>query len=741
MKQLYADIVIDILTGKLDKTFQYRIPQNMQEDMQEGSKVIIPFGNGNRKEKGYVISISDTPKIPDEKIKDIYGLCESEITPEENLVRLAVWMKKLYGSSLISALKAVLPVKQKKDVKKEKHICLKINADNLQIFADEYKRKHYKAKERLARALIENGSISWDKAVKELKIAPSVIRSFEEKNIIYIESQKTYRRAVPKGIEDKKELPKLQDDQKRIYDEITLEFGKNEPKPILLRGITGSGKTLVYMHLIKDVIDRGRQAILLIPEISLTWQTVSRFYACFGETTAVLHSKLSDGEKSDLVERIKNKEVSLVIGPRSALFVPFDDLGIIIVDEEHDSSYQSEKTPRYNAREAALKRAEIENAAVLLGSATPSLESRYRCDIGQYRLLALDRRFGSAKMPEVRIVDMRDELKEGRTSIISLTLAEEIKKRLDKKEQCLLFLNRRGYAGFFTCRSCGNVVKCPHCDVSLTLHKNGKLMCHYCGYTRPMIKLCPKCGSPYIGSFRMGTQKLEEILNKSFPEARIFRMDRDTTSKKESYEKILKGFADGKADILIGTQMIVKGHDFPRVTLVGALAADTSLYAQDYRAAETTFQLLVQAAGRAGRGDRNGLAIIQTYNPEHYAIADAKRQDYEAFYHEEIDNRAIMNYPPVSCLLVIHGTALDEGLLSNAMEHIKNYLVSIKSESTVILGPVNEQVAKIQDKYRGVIYIKNADIKETVRLRQYVEKYISINRGFNDISIQFALND
>ena len=741
MKQLYADIVIDILTGKLDKTFQYRIPQKMQKDVQEGSKVVIPFGNRNRKEKGYVISIDEIPRIPAEKIKDIYSLCESEITPEENLVRLAVWMKKLYGSSLISALRAVLPVKQKKVVKEEKQICLKIDADNLQIFADEYKRKHYKAKERLACALIENESISWEMAVKELRIAPSVIRSFEENNIIYIESKKAYRRAVPKGIEQKKDLPRLQDNQQRIYDEITREFSKNKSKPILLRGITGSGKTLVYMHLIKDVIDRGQQAILLIPEISLTWQTVSRFYACFGEMTAVLHSKLSDGEKSDLVERIKNKDVSLVIGPRSALFVPFDDLGIIIVDEEHDSSYQSEKTPRYNAREAALKRAEIENAAVLFGSATPSLESRYRCDIGQYTLLTLDKRFGSAKMPEVRIVDMREELSEGRTSIISLTLAEEIKKRLDRNEQCLLFLNRRGYAGFFTCRSCGNVVKCPHCDVSLTLHKNGMLMCHYCGYTRTMIKLCPKCGSPYIGSFRMGTQKLEEILNKTFPEARIFRMDRDTTSKKESYEKILKGFAAGEADILIGTQMIVKGHDFPKVTLVGALAADTSLYAQDYRAAETTFQLLVQAAGRAGRGDRNGLAIIQTYNPEHYAIEDAKRQDYEAFYHEEIDNRAIMNYPPVSCLLVIHGTALDEGLLSNAMEHIKNYLNNIKSERTVILGPVNEQVAKIQDKYRGVIYIKNADIKETLRLRQYVEKYISINRGFNEVSIQFALND
>ncbi len=741
MKQLYADIVIDILTGKLDKTFQYRIPQKLQKNVQEGSKVVIPFGNGNRKEKGYVISISEIPKISAEKIKDIYDLCEGEITPEENLVRLAVWMKKLYGSSLISALKAVLPVKQKKNVKEDKRICLKISPANLKIFADEYKRKHYKAKERLACALMENESISFDRAIKELKTTPSVIRSFEENNIIYIESKKTYRGVVPKGIEEKKDLPRLQDNQQEIYDEIVMEFNKKNPKPILLRGITGSGKTLVYMHLIRNVIEKGGQAILLIPEISLTWQTVSRFYACFGEITAVLHSKLSEGEKSDLIERIKNKEVSLVIGPRSALFVPFDNLGIIIVDEEHDSSYQSEKTPRYNAREAALKRAEIENAAVLFGSATPSLESRYRCDIGMYRLLTLDRRFGSAKMPEVRIVDMREELADGRTSIISLTLAEEIKKRLDKKEQCLLFLNRRGYAGFFTCRSCGNVVKCPHCDVSLTLHKNGRLMCHYCGYTRPMIKLCPKCGSPYIGSFRMGTQKLEEILNKSFPDARIFRMDRDTTSKKESYEKILKGFAAGDADILIGTQMIVKGHDFPKVTLACALAADTSLYAQDYRAAETTFQLLVQAAGRAGRGDRNGLAIIQTYNPEHYAVAYAKSQDYEAFYREEIGNRAIMNYPPVSCLLVIHGTALDEGLLSNAMEHIKSYLNSIKSERTVILGPVNEQVAKIQDKYRGVIYIKNADIAETVRLRQYVEKYISINKGFNEVSIQFALND
>lgn len=742
MKQLYADIIIDISAGKLDKTFQYKIPESLTERIREGSRVSIPFGMGSRIEKGYVISVSEEPKIDACRIKEICGCCDDEVTPEEKLVRLAAWIKLTYGSSFINALKAVLPVRLKKNVKEERTIFPAVKRDELIKLADEYERKHYSAKARFIGALIEKERLTWDFAVKKLKLNAAFIGNFEKDGIIKISSRDVYRTAIPKDVRGKHyEISELQANQKKVYEEITKEFAGDRPRPVLLRGITGSGKTLVYMHLIKDVLEKGQQAILLIPEISLTWQTVSRFYACFGESTAVLHSKLSDGEKSDLIERVRKKEVSLVIGPRSALFVTFENTGIIIVDEEHDTSYQSEKSPRYNAREVALKRAELENANVLFGSATPSLESRYRCDTGQYKLLELDERFAGAKMPKVEIVDMRKELAEGRRSVLSGFLEGQIEKRLKRNEQCMLFLNRRGYTGFFTCRSCGNVVKCPHCDVSLTLHKNGKLMCHYCGYEQPMIKLCPKCGSPYIGSFRMGTQKLEDIVKKRFPDARILRMDKDTTTGKESHEDILRSFAEGKADILIGTQMIVKGHDFKNVTLVGAIAADTSLYAGDYRAAETTFQLLVQAAGRAGRGETDGLAVIQTYNPEHYAITDAREQDYEAFYKEEIDNRRIMAYPPVSCLLTIHGTGEDENELLNALEHVKSYVEKIKADNTVILGPVSEFITKLQDRYRGVIYIKNGDVNEMIRLRRYIEKYISINRGFNGIGIQFALND
>ena len=534
-------------------------------------------------------------------------------------------------------------------------------------------------------------------------------------------------------------LPLLTKEQSAVFVGILRER-EGQGRPSLIYGITGSGKTSIYIRLIEKAIAEGRQSILLIPEISLTWQTVDRFYRCFGDRVAVLNSRLSKGEKSDLFEKVKAKEIDLVIGPRSALFTPFSDLGLIIIDEEHETSYQSEVTPRYNAKDAAVERARIEGAYVVMGSGTPSVESMYRCRTGEYAFFSLKERYGEASLPEVFVSDMRKELKEGNRTIISRQLGELMEETLAKGEQIMLFLNRRGHTGFFSCRSCGHVVKCPHCDISLTLHNDGKLMCHYCGYKKPMIKLCPECGSPYIGGFSIGTQQVEELVKELFPKAKVLRMDADTTKTKDSYEKILKSFAAGKADILIGTQMIVKGHDFPNVTLVGILAADTSLFAADYRSAERTYQLISQAVGRSGRGEKNGQAVIQTYNPEHFAISCAVDQDYEAFYDEEISDRQLLDYPPAGHIIAVHGSAEDEQLLEKAMGHLKEYASSIASPDIRILGPSPEVIAKAADSYRMIMYLRGTDKAGLIKIRRGMEKYIEINKGFAAVSVQFNLD-
>ena len=457
-----------------------------------------------------------------------------------------------------------------------------------------------------------------------------MIRALEEQGIVRVKSEKLYRNPVQGYTGEKKEI-RLNEEQQRIVDEITGEWEEDPPGRYLIHGITGSGKTEVYMELIRYAVSRGQQAIVLIPEIALTYQTVLRFYRNFGDRVSVINSRLSQGERYDQFERARNGELDVMIGPRSALFTPFSRLGIIVMDEEHEPAYQSETMPRYHAREVALQRGKMEHARVVLGSATPSLEAYYGAMTGKYRLFRLTRRAGQAELPSVSVVDLRQELREGNRSMLSRSLREAIEERLSSGEQVMLFLNRRGYAGFVSCRSCGHVLTCPHCAVSLSLHRGGKLVCHYCGYEQPAVKNCPRCGSGFIRTFRAGTQQVEEELQREFPRARVLRMDLDTTRGKEDHQKILSAFAGREADILVGTQMIVKGHDFPDVTLVGALAADLSLHIPDYRAAERTFQLLTQAAGRAGRGKSRGLVIIQTYDPDHYAVQAAAAQDYESF--------------------------------------------------------------------------------------------------------------
>lgn len=739
-KERYADVIVDVTQASIDRSYQYRIPPELENKVRVGCVVRIPFGNGKRSAEGYVLNIGTEPRIARDRIKPILEVPDNRVTIESKLIELALWMKTTYGSSLNNALKTVLPVREKEKHAVREEVSLVWPEKKTRLLLEQYTRRHYAAKVRLLTALLKTNELEKSYVTGTLKITPESLRSLEREGVISVRSADLTRTPDDMQEPEEKEEPCiLTPEQSRVCSGILREWeGAN--RPCLIRGVTGSGKTLVYMDLMEKVLKEGRQVILLIPEIALSWQNVKRFRSRFGDAVTILNSKMSKGERYDQFERLKKGEAQIVIGPRSALFTPFPKLGLIIIDEEQESSYRSENAPRYDARETALERARIENAHVVFGSATPSVDSVFRCREGRYAGFLLESRYGNADLPSVHVEDMREELRHGNRSILSEALREAVKERLERKEQAILFLNRRGYSGFISCRSCGEVIKCPHCDVSLTFHTNGKLVCHYCGYEIDQVSRCPSCGSPYIGGFRAGTEKVEAELHRFFPEARIIRMDADTTRKKDGYARILRSFASGEADILVGTQMIVKGHDFPRVTLVGVLAADLSLFVSDYRAAERTYQLLVQAVGRAGRGDLPGEAYIQTYHPDHYSIRAAAKQDYDAFYDEEMLAREMMHYPPACNLLAIHGSCADEQRLVVAMGHLKRYLIRNQSRDTVIIGPAPENIRKIQDIYRQVLYVKEPDEERIIRLRRLAEKFIEINSGFNRMMFQYDLN-
>ena len=726
----YADIIVDITHEKLDRTFQYRIPEALEDKIFPGSQVKIPFGNGNRLVTGYVLSVSGEAKFEESRMKEIRELSEDAVTVEARLITLAAWMKHTYGSTMIQALKTVLPVKSKSKAREKRRIVLMQTPDAARETLEELGRKKYKAKARLVERLLEEQSLDYTEAAKKLKVTAATVKSLEEQGVIKV-TQSTRSQSPGSGTKEPGVRFQLSDSQEQAAEGIFREW-KEKDRPCLLQGVTGSGKTMVYMKLIGKVLQEGRQAIVLIPEIALTYQNVERFRGYFGDRIAVLNSKMTPAQRYEQMELASEGQVSIMLGPRSALFTPFPNLGLIIIDEEHESSYKSEVTPRYHARETAIERARLEQAHVVLGSATPSVDAYYRCRTGEFALFVLEGRYGSSRLPDVCIVDMREELKKGNRSILSTALAERMSTCLERKEQAMLFLNRRGYAGFISCRSCGYVVKCPHCDVSLTEHNDGTLVCHYCGYRVRQQNRCPSCGSPYIGGFRAGTQQIEQIVQKTFPGVRTLRMDADTTRNRESYGKILSAFADREADVLIGTQMIVKGHDFPDVTLVGVLAADLSLNAADYRAGERTFQILTQAVGRAGRKEKKGTAVIQTYQPEHYSIRAAAVQDYPAFFDEEIGYRELMDYPPAYHMMAIHASCPEEERLEQAMEYIRRFLLRFHAE--------RESVAKISDLYRFVLYVKASSPEVLFSLRERLERYIEINSGFSNIYIQFDFN-
>ena len=541
------------------------------------------------------------------------------------------------------------------------------------------------------------------------------------------------KKAVKKGktkvrssaLEELEILPPvpLNEAQLSVRDAILAEQA-DENRPVLLFGITGSGKTEVYMSVMEEFIARGKQVILLIPEIALTYQNLRRFYQRFGDRVGLIHSRQSEGEKYETIEKARTGKIDIVIGPRSALFAPFPDLGLIVIDEEQEESYRSEMSPRYHSTEVAEKLCSLSGASLILGSATPSLESYYKAKQGQYLLLELkERAVPDSTLPRVEIVDLRSELAAGNRSIFSRALREKMEERLARKEQIMLFLNRRGIAGFVSCRSCGQPLICPHCDVSLTLHRGNRLKCHYCGYEIPRPDRCPRCGSPYVAAFGTGTQKVETLVRAEFPEARVLRMDADTTKGKEGHSRILSVFSHEGADILIGTQMIVKGHDFPRVSLVGILAADLSLYSSDYRSAEKTFELLTQAAGRAGRGQIPGEVVIQTYMPEHYAVVSAAAQDYEGFYKEEIARRELLHYPPSGGMLSVLVTGTDEADTAALAASLAETAAGCLAESGgTVIGPAPHARSKVQDVFRQVLFVKHEDRRLLLRIQYTLEK-------------------
>ena len=743
---VYIDVIVDISVNSLDRIFQYRVPEELLDAVTVGCQVNVPFGSGNRRRQAYVIGVDTVLAYDVSKIKDILGVTKAPAATGQ-LIALADWMHERYGCTMAQALKTVLPVKKSvKEVKRTAYF-LADREGAQQLLEKSRKSRREKARVRLLEAMLKEGCMSKETVTGVLQISASTMKSILQTGVIREETSQVYRNPVRQRLDGWQEVC-LNDEQMYAvasiwqYAAICREHWSREQGMHLLYGITGSGKTEVYMALMEKVLNEGRQIIVLIPEISLTLQTVSRFYARFGSQIAVMNSRLSAGERYDQYMRAKRGEASIMIGPRSALFTPFDKLGLIIIDEEHESAYQSEIVPRYQAAEVAARRAEMSGALVVLGSATPSVAVYQKAREGMIGLHSLTQRARTgSRLPDVKVVDLREEFRMKNRGILSQSLHEAMDACLKRGDQMMLFLNRRGYAGFVSCRSCGYVVKCRHCDVSMTVHHHTLLKCHYCGSEQPMPRVCPSCGSPYIAGFGVGTQKVEEFVQKEFPEARILRMDRDTTSGKDDMGRILQTFSEGGADILIGTQMIVKGHDFANVTLVGILAADLSLFAGDYQSSERTFQLLTQAAGRAGRGDRPGEVIIQTYQPEHYCIQTAAAQDYDSFYSQEIRFRQMLHYPPDRQMMVMLAEGEHDQQTGQAVQKLREIAGEADFEAVEFIGPSRAGIAKAKDLYRYTMYMKHQDIKELMRLRDFLEGYLKWSQQFSNIYFTFDIRE
>ena len=710
---MIAQVIINSNVKNLNRIFDYNVPSEMQGTICVGDRVLVPFGNKKTYEEGFVVGLKENTQY---KVKDIAKIQEGIKLTEEN-IDLAKLMARRYFCNISDCIKLMLPpgtLNKNIDSRvKDKTLNFVYLKKDIEEIEEDIENKIIKSEKqkRVLNFLIQNEGIQTTELEIITDTTNAVLKALEKKEYIEIIEEKIERNPfLNKDIKPTKKL-KLTEEQQNAFNKIDETINNNENKEFLLYGVTGSGKTEIYLQLIEKIIQKNKTAIVLVPEISLTPQMVERFIARFGqEKIAVLHSKLSIGERYDQWNKIKNGECKIVIGARSAIFAPIQNLGLIIIDEEHDSSYKSETNPRYNAKELAGYMAKKNNIPLVLGSATPDISTYYKAENNKIEMLKLTKRANESNLPKVNVIDLREELANGNRSILSRKLYEEIEKNLKDKKQTILFLNRRGYSTFVMCRDCGYTVKCKNCNITMTYHiKTNKLKCHYCGHEEKNLTECPECHSKNIKYFGTGTQRLEEDINKIFPEATTIRMDIDTVTRKNSHEEILNKFKNDNINILIGTQMVVKGHHFPNVTLVGVIAADSSLYIEDYRANERTFQILTQVAGRAGREKLPGRVIIQTYNPDNFAIECSKKQNYDEFYETEIELRKQLKYPPFCDIISIGLTDTDNNKIKNVSERLYNNISrTIKNEKMDfnIYKPLPCPIDKIKNKYRWRIILK-----------------------------------
>ena len=745
---MIAEVIINRGAKKLNRTFDYNIPKELEELILVGSKVLVPFGNGGKLAEAFVVGIKEKSTF---ELKNIAKL-EENLTDKQ--ITLAKWMEKRYFCNISDCIKLMLtPGTRNKN--KEKRIqdktinCvyLKKDIEEIEFEIETGKIKSEKQK-RLLNFVKDNEGTTVPEIEMFADCARGIVNTLVKNGYLEIIEKKVERNPLLGRNCEKTSSLNLTEEQKNAYNSVEETINKNEYKQFLLYGVTGSGKTEVYLQLIEKVLKIGKNAIVLVPEISLTPQMLDRFISRFGKSdVAILHSKLSIGERHDEWERIREKKARIVIGARSAIFAPIENIGIIIIDEEHDSSYKSETNPRYNAKEIAKILAKENKAPLLLGSATPDINTFYNAtnedEEGdtKIQLLTLTKRANQSSLPKVEIIDLKQELANGNRSMLSMELYNSIEENISQKRQTILFLNRRGYSTFIMCRNCGYTVKCPNCNISMTYHSyEKKLKCHYCSYEENLVTICPECHSDKIRYFGTGTQKLEQEINKQFPNASTIRMDIDTVTKKNSHEEILNKFKNENIDILIGTQMVVKGHHFPNVTLVGVIAADSSLNIDDYRANERTFQILTQVAGRAGRENLSGKVIIQTYNPDNFSIICAQKQNYEMFYETEIALRKQLKYPPLCDIILISFNGLNEYNIKNiSNEMYKKLLEKLNQEEFKIFRPMPSPIDKIQNRYRWRIIIKgNITVEANEILNQTLKEIYSKN--IKDIRISIDVN-
>ncbi|MCM3356982.1 primosomal protein N' [Psychrobacillus sp. MER TA 171] len=783
---MIVEVIVDVAAYPIDRPFDYVVPEHLEDLVERGSRVHVPFGN--RKVQGFITNIKGETDTDRTKLKEVLSIIDVEPVITEELLELSKWMTKKTLCYEIDALQVMLPAALRASYKKNIKIVdsTQLEEEILALFGkkevlpyeafekagmlrvmkrhltegsllleniikqqtrvktvtkytlvedkefiidqlNKLTKQAVKQKELIEWLLAqEQNSFTMQEIIQTAAVSNATVHALINKKILVKEQEEVYREVTSLDYQDRDNRVQLTNEQTAALSKITNAQNNRENTTFLLHGITGSGKTEIYLHAIEKSIAEGKQAIMLVPEISLTPQMTRRFKLRFGDQVAVMHSGLSTGEKFDEWRKIWRGEVMVVVGARSAVFAPFKDLGVIILDEEHESSYKQEDTPRYHARDVAIWRSEYHKCPVILGSATPSLESYARASKGVYTLLTLTMRAKEQALPTVNIVDMRAELKSGNRSMFSVPLADAIREKLEKKEQIVLFLNKRGFSSFVLCRDCGTVVECDQCDISLTYHREGeRLKCHYCGHEEPVPHQCPECQSEHIRFFGTGTQKVEEEITKLFPYARVLRMDVDTTRTKGSHERILKQFGDGEADILLGTQMIAKGLDFPNITLVGVLNADTTLHLADFRAAEKTFQLMTQVSGRAGRHDKEGIVFIQTYTPEHYAIEYSKDQLYEPFYHNEMIMRKQYEYPPFYYVTLVQVTHENVLLAAEYAKLATDWLRGNLSSSSMVIGPTASAISKIQNRYRYQCLIK---YKQEPLLIEKLQQLIKIYR-------------